>query len=1072
MPSEFLRLFFWKISVFKKLILLTVTSLFLILPIKTAHSQVIIKERVSINSGINITDIPNGILGDSHNPMYLEQGGILILKLVKPDYMNTNFRDRILYEEELGEIARNQSVDDTVRIGPFPQWKKLQFFLKDSVFSAHPLITYNHYPEGESSIILRNDITTSGYDNKMEFYLYREEYDPQGPEFKWFIKLNVDESLASMPPPEILSFLGNPYIPSSGIEIPSDGEVYLTIDAVRSTVPVELYNELPAEQLLTEDIRDHDGDLFDLGLKNKGDIVRFFIKSSHSVVNGMHLYPKYMDPEPYLDYWGESITFQEFRFEDCTDLDFNDMSCSIYIIPDHFGDIAWPMQVQFNPSVIMPGDTADIILKRRNDDGTFSDFPDTTEFDVEIFKNWEFGNIYSPQAGYNDSYFWGIPQGFKFIANDSINTDSTYVPILINTSSGGIIASSARNNGEPIIGANTNISNATNPSKSREQRLRKIISDLNNRKLNNKIHKTSENKINIPVIPTSIQDFADPDDYSYGMGEVLIIDMDHFSVKAKPDTLNPGKSAKLTVIAKNKANQELSLNKSTLLSLSADSTKYGHFILASGDTVDSPVNSIRYGDLRQGKIKYYVNKDLKFTSDSMKVNITVQKMNDSRKKGTGNIKLDEDLIKILLGETKYFQVKMEDDSLKIEEVKEPKLDGGIADNSVWGNNPVTIDSSSNKKIPNGKRIGVYWETEKPLDNGSNEPTGIIRLVGRYWSKDSTYKFILTAKHNGKISTKKFKIQNPSKLGDKFYLSKDVFDKEFNVDSLIVKYCGQSGIPPQLIKGQMATESPKTYFGGKIDSGFAPGYRYEPYTTEFKIRKSENDTIWPNSPFKVTKTSMGTGEAVPDHKNVKIISYPAEHTTIWDMVKKYSDLDGKCTLTTQRMYGKIDDKDNNKFNFTFYGYRKIQRKCYDPILKFFQKNKENPSPEDINSANDSIAVYLRDKWNGGLKNILAQTRIASSYGLLQILYTTAINKGYNLDSNHRPEALNENPIFFPLALSYHSNNLINLLGKSVEKRNNWILGFDEAFKRMMELYNDNPDYVNKVIANTKYYLPTK
>ena len=49
MPSEFLRLFFWKISVFKKLILLTVTSLFLILPIKTAHSQVIIKERVSIN---------------------------------------------------------------------------------------------------------------------------------------------------------------------------------------------------------------------------------------------------------------------------------------------------------------------------------------------------------------------------------------------------------------------------------------------------------------------------------------------------------------------------------------------------------------------------------------------------------------------------------------------------------------------------------------------------------------------------------------------------------------------------------------------------------------------------------------------------------------------------------------------------------------------------------------------------------------------------------------------------------------------------------------------------------------
>ena len=88
--------------------------------------------------------------------MYLEQGGILILKLVKPDYMNTNFRDRILYEEELGEIARNQSVDDTVRIGPFPQWKKLQFFLKDSVFSAHPLITYNP-PSFYVMILLRLD---------------------------------------------------------------------------------------------------------------------------------------------------------------------------------------------------------------------------------------------------------------------------------------------------------------------------------------------------------------------------------------------------------------------------------------------------------------------------------------------------------------------------------------------------------------------------------------------------------------------------------------------------------------------------------------------------------------------------------------------------------------------------------------------------------------------------------------------------------------------------------------------------------------------------------------------------
>jgi hypothetical protein len=91
-------------------------------------------------------------------------------------------------------------------------------------------------------------------------------------------------------------------------------------------------------------------------------------------------------------------------------------------------------------------------------------------------------------------------------------------------------------------------------------------------------------------------------------------------------------------------------------------------------------------------------------------------------------------------------------------------------------------------------MGVYWETEKPVWNGNtnngNLVKGLIRLVGRYWTKDSTYIVNLTAKQDKDSSSIKIKIIKPSELGLKYKKSKDVQNHDINIDSLCIKFGGE------------------------------------------------------------------------------------------------------------------------------------------------------------------------------------------------------------------------------------------------------------------------------------------
>jgi hypothetical protein len=119
---------------------------------------------------------------------------------------------------------------------------------------------------------------------------------------------------------------------------------------------------------------------------------------------------------------------------------------------------------------------------------------------------------------------------------------------------------------------------------------------------------------------------------------------------------------------------------------------------------------------------------------------------------------------LLLGESKYYQAKLDPEvpnKLVIEEVGSPSLNGGIAAD-VWGANPLSVVS--------GDKIGVYWEKFKPVVNATsvgNEqlPTGLIRLVGRYWDYQGkeVYKVRLTASYEEKVGSRTIEVKKPARL---------------------------------------------------------------------------------------------------------------------------------------------------------------------------------------------------------------------------------------------------------------------------------------------------------------------
>ncbi|MGD1046482.1 MAG: hypothetical protein ABR936_14330 [Bacteroidota bacterium] len=435
---------------------------------------------------------------------------------------------------------------------------------------------------------------------------------------------------------------------------------------------------------------------------------------------------------------------------------------------------------------------------------------------------------------------------------------------------------------------------------------------------------------------------------------------------------------------------------------------------------------------------------------------------------------------ILLGESKYYYATEKDGKLTIHEAVSPQTpqqaiqlpqEEGVISTDIWGDNPVTAITD---KPNSGNQIGVYWEKKYPMFSGNTFtemwelPDGMIRLVGRFWHKDSTYIIKLaTTRGNASLA---IEVKKPARLGNSQYaidrrLSRDVFDHPIDIDSICIFYGGLYGVPPQLIKGQMEKES--RYVN---NFGFSPAYRYEPYTAQFwdEVRNRRNN------PFFI-QNSICTPEP-PNHLHVRDINYFTEVQSVWNVIINHSQLINDIPDDSHRLYGIRTYSDTMNFE----PYERPMN-IYHAFLSHYLDELGLEIQEAADSARSKMIVYLRDEWdyhvprnNKGLMNVTAQTRIASSYGLLQPMYTKALLFGYQENNNYLPELLNITDTTMVVAMRYQKEKLRMSVGASEEANNNsWTNGYENGFFRgVYSRWNSKPNYPTVVFRNSRNYQPQK
>jgi len=436
---------------------------------------------------------------------------------------------------------------------------------------------------------------------------------------------------------------------------------------------------------------------------------------------------------------------------------------------------------------------------------------------------------------------------------------------------------------------------------------------------------------------------------------------------------------------------------------------------------------------------------------------------------------EEKLPEILLGESRYYYLVEKDDILSIKETTNPFFPnekGIIKSADVWGEDAVTVAGVGSNA---GKRLGVYWETEKPRPDSSDKLLlpGLIRLVGRYWTADSVYKVTLTTGY-GAGSDVTIEVKKPLRLGNTKKRARDVLDREINIDDSCIVYGGRYGIPPHFLKAQISVESPPktfTFSDGKSESGFAPGYRFEPFTTQFELREEMR-----NNPFYVLPGSLRKPPP-PDHMHVLYLDYTkGAPVKVWYFVENYSQLidPSKLDVFGERMA-------DGKMDFRKWGYGTIQTH-FDSMYNYFRDPRGGSlglsEPLSVLSSADSARKhfidFLKNTWKGGLDNIVAQTRIAASYGLFQTVYTTALDRDYPEDDESLPEELNMPGTNLLLSIEYQRSLMIENLGNDFECGNNWGRGLEESFAAFVYYpkWNRRRGYPADVFSRVRDFVPKK
>ncbi|MGA3286544.1 MAG: hypothetical protein ABSD46_03865 [Bacteroidota bacterium] len=563
-----------------------------------------------------------------------------------------------------------------------------------------------------------------------------------------------------------------------------------------------------------------------------------------------------------------------------------------------------------------------------------------------------------------------------------------------------------------------------------------------------------------------------------------------FSVWQDDDTLISGSSTMLNIYPNGDLYRYYPQIDDSLMTIEVDSAQYVKFIYDKGtriDTLDSPMDSVKFSDAISGKIKFLAMG--KQPEKPVPVAICARLMSDPSKvfEDTIVVKGSE----ILLGETKYYYATQETNGeLTIHETASTELPAGAVSSDIWGNNPVApllIETE-----PSGRKMGVYWEKKFPKYLGGTYidmddlPTGMIRLVGRYWHKDSVYTVKLTTGNYSTPTSLGIEVKKPDILGDPNISNEsrhtnitDVKGKPLCLDDTIFKYAGEWGIPPQIIKGQIEKETLPH---------FAFNWRYEPFL-DSRLQHNPDDIetyFTEGMPFIVTETSMGTGDLPTLHTNE--VPYPYNSSSVKISIYLFQDNNWDSKYV-QHHTGDIPDK--------IVGSNILTKRWAILYAQIKSKNKNITDADARTQAHNKLQAEIQYPKNTIGKNYdnFAQTRIVTSYGLIQMMYTTAVIDTFKetgsrystpgsvfmdrYENTLPPEMLNEYDYLFPRYVDFTLQHLrASLGGVSSIPTHEWPGGFESIWTTTIQKHNpgekdkyENPLYGWDVLARAIQYLPS-
>ncbi|HEY9165539.1 MAG TPA: hypothetical protein VIS48_05205 [Candidatus Kryptonia bacterium] len=515
---------------------------------------------------------------------------------------------------------------------------------------------------------------------------------------------------------------------------------------------------------------------------------------------------------------------------------------------------------------------------------------------------------------------------------------------------------------------------------------------------------------------------------------------DHFEVILERDTISHGDTSKVFVKAEDACGNEIGFPQDAPMTIRG-ATLFGTFIRPDGSLGE--MENVPYYVVRDSGIRYIANGAPPEQTERIGILISGEAPQCFYSQSMGEIWIRGQEHTILLGETKYYYADDDEghpDKLTIKESTTPEN----GDPNVVFDDPQIIE---------GDKLGVYWEYKDADGNDLKETEpGSIRLVGRYWEDGKTYKVKLSASAGGRSGSIDIEVKKPGRLGPSpIQANRDVFGNDQNIDELVLESAGRYGIPPQFLKAQIDQES-----------SFYPAYRYEPFV-DANGQKEFSQRIYDG--FRVKSLAdIGRVPIPSDHVNVHPLGYLGYQGTVWEYLYAHSQSINPSVSSQDNLYPIA----NSHGTVLWYSHpaEEWQNIFYGAIVLGAS------SEQAFAGANG----WLKETYANGNMNKVAQTRLASSYGLFQVLYSTATrDQGYPRNDNYSPERLNESQIAPTYSVSYLLSQLESVLEDNADSENDWSAGFDETFRWAFSYYRGDEAKsaygISIVDVKSQKYLPS-